>query len=112
MTSPAPLTPDDEWPAQAADAIVRVVDSVKQKTTVPAETAAKALIYGPAIALFGTVLLVVLTLAFFRGFERLLIWIGEVTGAPIFEQPMWMVYVFVGVVFTLSGGWLLRKSRR
>ncbi len=111
MTSPVPTLPDEEWPAQAADAIVRVVDSVKQKTTVPAHTVAKGLKYGPAALLFGTVIVVALTIAGFRAFERLLILIGDKTGASVLQEPMWIVYVVVGTLFTLVGLRLWGKAR-
>jgi hypothetical protein len=44
----------DEWPAQAADTIVRVVGSVRDKTTGPAVTAARGAVYGLLAAILAT----------------------------------------------------------
>lgn len=52
-----------EWPAQAADAIVENIGKVRDKTTKPAITAARALVYGLIAAIVG-ILAAVLVLIF------------------------------------------------
>ena len=47
----------DDWPAQAADTIVRVVGQVRDRTTGPAITAARAVVFGLLAAILGTVAL-------------------------------------------------------
>lgn len=47
-----------EWPAQAADAIVDTIDKVKDKTTRPAITAARAVVYGLLAAIVAPVALI------------------------------------------------------
>lgn len=114
MTSPTPTKPDDDWPVQAADAIVRVVDGVRQKTTKPAYTAAKGLKYGPAIAVFGTFIAIAMLVFLTRLLEHLISWgLGEELGwfDGVFLEPMWMIYLLVGVVFTGAGRWMWKKAR-
>jgi len=106
MTAPVSPTPPPDWPAQAADAIVRNIDKLKGKTTVPARTAAKAMKYGPAVAMFGSVIAVLLLIGSLRFFERLLIKVGDIWSISWLAEPMWMIYLFFGVVFT-SIGWRL-----
>ena len=41
-----PTRPDDDWSGQAADTVVKVVDAVREKTTGPVLTIARAIVYG------------------------------------------------------------------
>ncbi len=111
MTAPVPSTPPPDWPAQAADAIVRNVDKVRNKTTVPARTAAKGLKYGPAVATFISVISVLLLIGSLRFFERLLIKIGDTWSVSWLAEPMWMIYTLFGVVFTCTGWRLWSKAK-
>ena len=44
----------DDWPAQAADTIVSVVEKVRDRTTGPAITATRAVVFGLLAAMLGT----------------------------------------------------------
>jgi hypothetical protein len=91
-----PAVPDD-WPAQAADTIVRVVGQVSEKTTGPVEKVARGLVYGLLGGLLGTVCAVLVVIAFIRILDT------YVVG----EDNTWLAYFLVGLPFTLGGGYLL-----
>lgn len=66
-----------EWPAQAADAIVETIDKVKDKTTKPAITAARAVVYGLLAAIVGavaTILLLVLVVRLYANYVPRTVW--------------------------------------
>jgi hypothetical protein len=90
-------TPD--WTVQIADTIESVVGSIRNKTAVPLETAARAIVYGVVIAVVGTAALVIGTIALVR----------VVTYLPGAE--VWMVYAALGTIFTVAGLFFWRKRR-
>ena len=86
-----PPRADDDWSEQAADAVVKVVDAVRDKTTGPVLTIARAIVYG-LIGLFAVIVaLVVLVIALVRIIDVYLP--GEV----------WSTYLLLGVLFTALG---------
>ena len=101
---PGPLTrpgvvPAD-WPAQAADTIVETVDKVRDKTTRPAQVAARAVVYGLLGAVVGTIAIVLLLIGLIRALDN---WVpGEI----------WTKYAGIAVVFTVAGLWALRRANR
>ena len=105
MVSPrsdAPLaatagTTSADWTVQVADTIESVVGSVRNKTAVPLETIARALVYGILIVAMGTTALVLVTVML----VRLLSYVLEV----------WAAYAIVGGLFTVLGLFLWRKRR-
>jgi hypothetical protein len=100
----APPTPrTDDWPIQATDQIVKLVDTVRDKTTGPALTAAAAVKYGILALLLALPLTVLVFIALFRGLERALIGLG-------LHEPMWIVDLVFGSIFLLTGMFLWRKS--
>ncbi len=94
-TGPTDTGPADEavadWPAQAADTVVRVVDAVREKTTEPAQTAARAIVYGLLAAFLVVVAVVLLMVGVFRALANYLP--GEV----------WAAHAIVGAVFVITG---------
>ncbi len=80
-----------------ADTIESVVGSVRDKTAVPLETLARAVVYGILIIVMGTAAMVLLTIALVR--------------AGSYVLPIWAVYGIVGGFFTLAGLFLWRKRR-
>jgi hypothetical protein len=101
------LPPDNgaDWPAQAADTIVRVVGQVRDKTTGPAITAARGLVYGVLAAVVG----VVAAVLFAIGSVRLLdVYLPEsLTG----DDNTWLAHAIIGGLFT-GAGLVLWRSRR
>jgi hypothetical protein len=94
------LAPQDDWPAQAADAIERVVGNIRDKTTGPALTASRAIVYGTFAGIVGAAALVILIVALVRFIDSYLP--GEV----------WSTYLLLGVVFTVAGAlaWVRRRG--
>ncbi|MEO7427847.1 MAG: hypothetical protein ABIY48_00540, partial [Acidimicrobiales bacterium] len=60
--SPSAPSGSGDWPAQAADTIERVVGSVRDKTTGPAITLARWVVYGTFALVVGSVLAVLLAI--------------------------------------------------
>jgi hypothetical protein len=87
-----------EWPAQAADTIVDAIGKVRDKTTKPAITAARAVVYGLIAAVVGSVALVLTLVLIVR------IWDNYVPG------NVWIIYAIFFVVFSGVGLLLLRKA--
>lgn len=110
-TGPASAGHED-WPRQATDSIVRVVDNVRDKTTGPALTAARFLVYGTVLVLLAIPLGILLLTFSMRVVEHALISIYDRTGWVIFEQPMWIVYTMFGLGFVAAGAWCWRRSKR
>ena len=92
-----------DWPAQAADTIERVVGSVRDKTTGPAITVARWVVYGTFALLVGHAVLVLLAIAAVRLLDVYLpdAWVGE--------DHTWVAHLLVGLVFTLAGMLLWSK---
>lgn len=102
--SSSPAGAQQDWPAQAADTIERVVGSVRDKTTGPAITAARWVVYGTFALLVGAVVGVLLAIAAVRALDAYLpnAWVGE--------QHTWAAHLIVGLLFSLVG--MLAWSRR
>jgi ABC-type amino acid transport system permease subunit len=86
-----------DWTVQVTDTIESVVGSIRDKTTVPAETIARALVYGIVIAVVGTAAIVLMTVGLVRLLDN---WL-----------KIWGVYGILGGLFTLLGLFLWRKRR-
>lgn len=95
------VAPSGEWPAQAADTIVRVVEQVRDKTTGPAITAARYVVYGLLAGLLGAVCVVMLAIALVRVMDSYLVG----------ENNTWLAHLIVGAAFTLFGMWLWSRRR-
>jgi hypothetical protein len=94
------LASQDDWPAQAADAIEKAVGNIRDKTTGPALTASRAVVYGTLAGIVGVAALVILIVALVRFIDAYLP--GEV----------WSTYLLLGVVFTVAGAlaWARRRA--
>jgi hypothetical protein len=89
---------DGDWSEQAADTVVKVVDAVREKTTGPVLTVARAIVYG-LIGVFAVIVaLIVLTIALVRLVDVYLP--GEV----------WSAHLLIGAIF-IAGGWLAWRKR-
>ena len=96
-SSSSPTASSSDWTTQVADTVESVVGTIRDKTTVPAETAARALVYGIVISAMATAALVLLTVGAVRLLDN---WLR-----------IWAVYAIVGGVFTLFGAFLWRRRR-
>ena len=98
----------DDWTVQAADLIETAVVAVRDKTTVPLRTAARAVVYGIAISVVGALSVVLAIVAAIRGLTLLLT--PLVGHGPGHHHRVWASYALVGGIFTLAGLFLLRKA--
>lgn len=87
----------DDWAAQTAGTIERVVGSVRGKTTEPLERIARILVYGFVAAILGVTALVLLAIVVVRALDLAI------------PGPVWSAYVVAGGIFTLTGLLLWRK---
>jgi cellobiose-specific phosphotransferase system component IIC len=90
---------------QAADHIESVVEAVKEKTTVPVTTVARALVFGLIAAAMGLAALVLAVI----GLLRLHVYL------PFFKhneaRKVWVTDAGAGAIFMLAGAFMWRKRR-
>ena len=97
-----PSSPDllgADWPRQATDQVVKVVDQVRDKTTGPVLSGSRIVVYG----LVATVAATIAGLLALIGSLRL---VNELTDRP------WLTYLIFGFVFLLAGAfcWSRREG--
>jgi hypothetical protein len=92
------------WPADTADRIVDLVDTVRDKTTGPAQTGARSVVYGLLAALVGIVVLVLVIIGAVRGLDILV-------DRFISWGHIWLPYLILGVVFMVAGALVFRRRR-
>lgn len=88
-----------DWPAQAADAVVRVVAQARERTVTPAYTLARGVVYGLLAVLLGTMAVVLLLVALVRFVNSYL------------PGDVWATYLLLGTILTI-GGLVLWTQRR
>lgn len=92
-----PAEPD--WAAQAADAVERVVGTIRDKTSVPLTTVARAVVFGLIAGVMALAALVLVSIALVRV-------IDVATG----DGNVWIAHFGVGGIFTIAGVVLLRRA--
>ncbi len=100
LVPPKPSTSD--WPAQAANSIVDLVDQVRTKTTGPAITVARGLVFGVIVAVFAVMAAVLLLILLIRLTTEILELIWDGSG-------VWLTDLIYGALFTVVGTVLFRK---
>jgi hypothetical protein len=98
-----PLT-DPNWAADTTDTVVRVVGTVRERTTTPAVHAARAVVFGILAAFLGLFALVLFMVGLQRGLEAL--WDLGVSE----EQAVYLSHLTLGGILCIVG--LLLFSRR
>ena len=91
-------TPDRDWPAQLTDAVVRIVDQVRAKTTRPAIKVARILVFGLVTLVVGGLALILLLIGALRGLDRAL------------PGSVWTAYLTLSGVLLATGAILLTKA--
>ena len=86
-----------DWPAQAADAIVNTVATVRDRTTAPIMKIARGLVFG---IFAGTIIITIVVLAII-GVVRLL--------DETLPSGVWLPYLILGVIFTAAGTIVFRR---
>ena len=94
---PQPPPPAPDWAAQTADAIERLVGSVRAKTADPLEKVARVLVYGLVAGIVGVAAMVLGAVAMVRALDVVLP--GEV----------WSAHALSGGIFVVAGLLLWRK---
>lgn len=96
----------EDWPAQAADQVERLVGLVRDNTTGKAITAARAVVLG-VFAMFAVAVVIVCLVV---GLDRfLIVYLPE---SIVGKERVWVAHVIVGVLLTIPGLILLRLARR
>ena len=88
----------DDWPRQATGQIVRVVDTVRDKTTGPILSAARAAVYGLVAVTALVLLAILLTIAAIRGLTTVL-------------DQVWLVYLILGGLYVALGALLWTRRQ-
>ncbi len=92
MAQPSPsVGPPPDWADQAADAVVNLVDVVRDRTTGQVLTAARAIVYG-FIGVFAVIVALVLAVI---GLIRLV--------DVVLPGEVWSAYFLLGTLFVLGG---------
>ncbi len=86
-----------DWPAQAADAIVTAVETVRDRTTTPIMKIARGLVFG---IFAGTIIITIGVMAII-GVVRLL--------DETLPSGVWLPYFILGVIFTVVGTLIFRR---
>jgi hypothetical protein len=93
-----------DWPAQAADRIVDLVDTVRDKTTGPVQKAARAAVYGLIGVILGIVVVVLIIILLIRLLDilvdKFVPWGG-----------IWLPYLIVGAILIAVGSFFFRRRR-
>lgn len=109
----AERTGSSDWPAQATDAIVKAVDSVRDRTTAPALGAARWAAYGLVPALLAVPLLLLAVIGLFRGIEGLLLLVHDHNDwAAFLHDPIGFVYLTIGFLLVIAALASWRKGKR
>lgn len=101
-SSGSPGSSGSDWPAQAADLIVKTVGQVRDKTTGPALTAARGVVYGLLAALLGGTAAILVAIAAVRGLDELIETVVD-------SRETWAAHAVVGLAFTVAGAFLWSK---
>lgn len=93
---------EQDWPGQVADRIESLVGTVKRKTTVPATTAARGLVFGLVAGVLAAAVFFLLVIGVVRLLDVYL---------PFHPQGrrVWTVYAGASAIFLASGAFLWRK---
>lgn len=103
MANP-PATSAKEWPDEIADRIESFVGTVRDKTTVPVTTAARAIVFGLVIAFLGVAALLLLIIGVVRVLDVYLPF------HPM-ARRVWVVDGAASAIFLMLGAFLWTKRR-
>ena len=88
------------WSDQAADTVETIVLTVKDKTTVPLQTAARGIVYGLVAVVLAVVMVVAGIVAFVRFADVYFLgWAGVTNN----QHRVYVVYLVLGMVFCAAG---------
>lgn len=93
----AAAEPGKDWASETADAVERLVGSVRAKTSGPLEALARILVYGLVAFIVGLAAAVLGAVALVRGIDLAL------------PGDVWVAHALTGGIFALAGLFLWRK---
>lgn len=99
------LSPEDDWPAQVAGSIERVVGTVRDRTTGPLQTLARGMVYGTFAVIIGVTAVVLVVITSVRLLDNYL------PSSVFGENHTWAAHMFVGLAFTIAGALLWRRRQ-
>ena len=102
QTAPRPPATGQDWPVLATDRIEAVIETVREKTTVPAQKVARGIIYGLVAAIMALLALVLIVI----GLLRLHVYLPFQPEG----RKVWVTYVALGAIFVLVGAFLWRRG--
>jgi len=97
----------DDWPARATTAITQYVDSVRGKTTGPALSASRVVVYGIPIAAIAVIPLALLLIVCYRSLvivTSYVPWVGE--------GETWLANFVLGSIFAVASKVLWAKKEQ
>ena len=99
-------TESGDWPAQAADTVVRIVDDVRSKTTDNIVLLVRSIVYGLVILVLGLAIIVMLSVALLRIVDAYLP-IGDGVGSAT-----WAAHGLLGALLSILGlgAWMSRTG--
>jgi len=89
-----------DWSMQAADAVESVVGLVRDKTAVPARSAAKTVVYGIFVGFIAVVVAIMGFIGLFRLVDVYL------------PGGVWATYLLFGGIFVIAGGFCWSRRNR
>jgi hypothetical protein len=102
--APIPPEPSSDWPKQATDAIVDLVDQVRDRTTGTVLTIARAIVFGVIVAVLAGIIFVLALI----GSVRL---VNEALMNAFPWADVWLTYLLFGVVFLAAGTVVFRRRQ-
>ena len=96
---------DPRWAANSVESIDRVVALIRRYTTRPLVVVARGLVFGILVLAAGFIVLVLLIIGGSRG----LVSLGDVWFSH--GTSVWLSYIVLGSVFTVTGALLMRRRR-
>jgi Putative Actinobacterial Holin-X, holin superfamily III len=87
-----------DWATQVADQIERIVGTVRDRTTRPALTVVRGLVFGVIAAVGGVTALVLISIVLIRALTEL-------------TNHAWIAYLITSGIFLAAGAFLMLKGR-
>ena len=111
-SAPGPASGGSDWPKQATDTIVGLVDQVKDKVEGPATSVARTVVYGTLAAIVGTAALILGLVLLVRGFDILADLLLDVADIERAGRSTWIAHLVTGLFMAVPGVLMLRKATR
>ena len=105
-----PSTSGDDWPAQAADTIVKVVGTVRDRTTGTAIRTSRGVVYGLLAGVLGITAVVLVSILAIRCLDIIVNTALSAFDADRPGRAVWIVDGFIGMLLVIGGALLWKKA--